>query len=155
MRAKHQARNETVLAYAICAEIGNKEYLPPQIGVVFQQDAEALMASPDKFPDGANSLLDPTLQESYPFPTGTSYPYISVESAQGEDWEWETSTMAKGLSNLVDGMNRLRKPGEPPFVLVDLEDDPARYLDQLDRPDRDTLAQYGLVKIAPIHPERA
>lgn len=135
--------DEVPILFTVCVEWRNPKSLPPQIGVVFERDAEAFIKDPAAYADGPNALLQPTLQEDYDFPTKTSYPFVEIrDDAISADWD-EASMMDRSLK-LVDELNALRSPGDPPFLLVDMENEGTRYLDHLPRADRERLASYGI-----------
>jgi hypothetical protein len=142
-RAKLAQCTESVLALTVCFVKGDLESLPPCLGVVFEQDARAFFADPEKFDSDLNVLWNPTLQEDYDFPSRTQYPFVPVEDAPGVVFRMEPVEMQRELELLVGALNAQRSSSEPPFVLVDLANDATQYLSLLSESDRSRLARFG------------
>jgi hypothetical protein len=103
------------------------------------EDAEAFSNSPGRYLDGAAALLDPTLQEDYGFPANANYPYVTIKKDDGGPWQQKKDCMLESLQALVEKMNSMRLTEEPPFVLVDLENDPTAHVSALGKKDLDGL----------------
>jgi hypothetical protein len=144
VRARLKDEKRPVLLLTVCFEWENPEYLPPPIGVVFEEDAEFFQQVADGIPDGIDALLNPTLQEDYDFPSGVGYPYIAGIPEAGLGLPWQPEAIEDNVLRLVAELNAERQPGEPVFLALDLEGEAGEYLDRLPAVDREILASYGI-----------
>jgi len=134
-RARLSSVREPILLLTLCFEFGNNDYLPPQIGVVFSSDTKAFEQEPTRYGHDVSSLLNPTLQESLPFPTQTAFPFIEVRADQ-LPLTWPAAQLRKNALELTKRMNGLLSANEPPFLTMDLTGDATAHLDQLPEPQR-------------------
>lgn len=145
VRQRRPQTPEPVLVLSVCVEANDVRSLPPQIGVVFERDAQAFARDPSSYPDGMNALLIPTLQEDSGFPCGATYPFIEITAADAPAFSgWKADSMLADARQLVRAMNAHTRPDEPPFLLVDMEGEGTQYLSDLPEKARAALASYGI-----------
>lgn len=124
VRASPASRGVPVV-YLLCFEGSNAAYLPPQLGIVYEEDLNYLSANPERFEDGISSLLVPTLQEDYDFPTATSYPVLELGGGRLDPLfeGWADDQVDQRMIEITEVLNRIRPAGMAPFLAVDMEDD--------------------------------
>ena len=134
------ADSREVLVYLICIECENPDAFPPQVAVVFKEDADYFLQHRDSIEDGADALFIPTLQEDYDFPMAARYPFLEI---QGDLDPNEPLTDQEAFARaMVALLNSWRTPTNAPFLLVDLEGECERYSGDLDATTRSELSAF-------------
>ncbi|HKP59312.1 MAG TPA: hypothetical protein VJV78_21460 [Polyangiales bacterium] len=146
VRKRVPKKHEPIVLLTAAIQSDDLESIPPSFGVVFQRDAEAFARDPGAYNDDLDKLLSPTLQEDSDFPTRTKYPFVDISKEDAPAFDsWSDEQILELAPQLVDRMNAQRKPTDPPFLLVDMEDDATKYLSRLSEDDRKKLEPYGIV----------